>query len=509
MVKLALLVLTIALFAATLAVCSVSKGGKSPSPDLIKAYKSTRDRNPVMTHTFGADPCALVYDGRVYIYMTADTPTYEADGSVKTNTYGNINTLRVISSADLVNWTYHEPVKVAGGQGAAKWASCSWAPAAAHRTIDGKDYFFLYFSNSGNGVGVLKGESPLGPWTDPLGRALVNRQTPNCSDIPWVFDPAVFIDDDGKAYLYFGGGIPEGKQADPGTARVVELGSDMISLAGDPLKVDAPFFFEDSGVNKIDGRYIFSYCTNWNVTDTAKRELRIENAVIAVMSSNNPLGPFTMEGTVFRNPGTFFGVWGNNHHAFFEFKGQWYLAYHSQILEEAMGFPGKGYRVTHIDAVKINDGKIEPVTGTRRGVQQIESLDPFTLHSGSESGITAGLSFGSLQMIGSPLPYEFAEVREDGSWFGVYGADFGAGAKSAVISIRLRKKSGNCYIDIRLGAPDGELAGTFNVPVKTDGGISTFAEHTAKLSKTISGVQDVYFVFNSSDFDFGGWQFFR
>ena len=60
------------------------------------------------------------------------------------------------------------------------------------------------------------------------------------------------MDDDGRAYLYFGGGVPEGQAANPGTARVVELGEDMISIAGEPVIIDAPYVFEDSGIHKYN-----------------------------------------------------------------------------------------------------------------------------------------------------------------------------------------------------------------------------------------------------------------
>ena len=59
--------------------------------------------NPVMTQKFGADPYALVYGDRVYLYMTADTLEWDEQGKVKENTYSSIDTIHVISSADLVN----------------------------------------------------------------------------------------------------------------------------------------------------------------------------------------------------------------------------------------------------------------------------------------------------------------------------------------------------------------------------------------------------------------------
>ena len=111
--------------------------------EIAKAVKPLTDHNPLMTQRFGADPYALVYDGRVYIYMTGDTPMYEADGSLKENNYSNIYTINIISSADLVNWTDHGTVYAASSKGQATWGTNSWAPAAAYKNIDGKDKFFL------------------------------------------------------------------------------------------------------------------------------------------------------------------------------------------------------------------------------------------------------------------------------------------------------------------------------------------------------------------------------
>jgi arabinoxylan arabinofuranohydrolase len=457
-----------------------------------------------MTHTFGADPNVLVYNERVYIYMTGDTLEIDGNGEVKNNTYSNINTIRVVSSADLVNWVYHEPIKVAGSDGIAKWAARSWAPAIVYRKMNEQDRFFLYFSNNANGVGVLTADSPLGPWTDPLGKALISRQTPNCSDVPWVFDPAVFIDDDGKAYIYFGGGVPTGKEADPGSARAAKLNSDMISLASDPVKIDVPYFFEAIEMSKLNGRYIFSYCTNWNVTNEAKAQLKIDNAVIAVMSGSDPLGPFKLEGTILRNPGTFFGVWGNNHHDIFEFKGQWYIAYHSQILEAAMGIHSKGYRITHINAVRVENGMFQSVTATKKGVEQVGRLDPFSRHSGAISGISAEVSFGSILIPDTSQICEYATALKDGSWLGIYGADFREqGAKN--LTIFARASRANCSMEIRLSSPEGELIGSFTMPRRSSSHIS-FTNYNVELSRVVTGVQDVYFVFDSG-FVLGEWGF--
>ena len=76
----------------------------------------------------------------------------------------------------------------------------------------------------------------------------------------------------------------------PGTSRIVKLGDDMISLAGTPVTIEAPYLFEDSGINKIGDTYYYTYCSNWN---TAGNAYGMTSGAIEYMTSNNPLGPYT------------------------------------------------------------------------------------------------------------------------------------------------------------------------------------------------------------------------
>lgn len=222
-------------------------------PDLSLGLGKTSVSNPIMTSRLTADPYAMEYNGRIYVYGTNDSQQYEKTPDADNN-YSKINTINVYSSADMVNWTDHGAIPVAGSKGAAKWASNSWAPAACHKTINGKEKFFLYFADNGSGIGVLEADSPTGPWKDPIGKQLISRETPGCSgsEIGWLFDPAVLVDDDGTGYLYFGGigdttDKPEDFIKNPKCGRVVKLADDMVSLAGDPVTIDAPYMFEDSG----------------------------------------------------------------------------------------------------------------------------------------------------------------------------------------------------------------------------------------------------------------------
>ena len=130
---------------------------KSYFNGVVKAYspKQLGKHNPLISQDFCADPFALVYDGRVYLYMSTDAFEYDEAGEIKENGYNSLINVHVISSDDMVNWVDHGKVLVAGKDSAAKWANRSFAPAAACKEIDGKMKFFLYFANSGSGIGVV------------------------------------------------------------------------------------------------------------------------------------------------------------------------------------------------------------------------------------------------------------------------------------------------------------------------------------------------------------------
>jgi len=470
------------------------------------ALKSFGNKNPLMTQRLGADPYALVYQDRVYIYMTGDVIEYGADKKAKNNSFGKINTINVISSSDLVNWTDHGAIKAAGSLGAAKWGNNSWAPAAAYKEIDGKPKFFLYFANGGNGIGVLTADSPIGPFTDPLGHALVSRSTPNCANVAWLFDPAVLVDDDNKAYLYFGGGIPGENFANPGTGRAVQLGDDMISLAGDPVALDIPYLFEDSGINKIGDTYYYSYCSNWNVDQEATDTLGFASAEIVYMTSKSPLGPFTLQGSILKNPGIFFGCYGNNHHCMFRFKDQMYITYHTQILEQLLKIKG-GYRCTHIDPVTVGeDGKIEKITATKSGVDQVGSLNPYERTEAETIGTMAGITTVLLEENGERSGTGNMAVTDmkEGSWLAVYGADFNEkGAVSFTVAVRaLEGVQGG--IQIRLDRPTGEIVGY--LPIEADNS-GEFKEISTELFKKITGKHDLVFVFTGEGYEFDYWYF--
>ncbi len=441
--------------------------------------------NPLVTQELGADPYALVYNDRVYVYMTSDDYEYKTDGSLKDNSFGYIKTLRVISSSDMVNWTDHGEIKVAGKDGAAKeWANHSWAPAIAHKKINGKDKFFLYFANDASGIGVIEGDTPIGPWRDPIKKALITRATPGCAGVTWCFDPAVLVDDDGSAYIYFGGGVPNdgrnGENNNPHTARVAKLGDDMISIEGEAVEIDAPAMFEDSGIFKYGDKYYYSYCSNFIGPHKAGYP---GTGNIAYMTSDSPMGPFEYVGEIFDNPQTWFGVGGNNHHATFVFRGKSYFIYHAQTVAKEYN-KAQGYRSTHIDALELDeDGMIKPVKGTYEGISQLESLDPYKKIEAETIAWNKGIKVANID----DFHRELVKL-DDGDWTSVAGADFGeAGADT--FKARVKSEKGGS-IEVRVDSPEGSLLGTLEVPAGTE----EYTELSTDITN-ITGKRNVFLVF--------------
>ncbi len=451
---------------------------------IAESYKNEGENNPLFTQRFGADPGVMEYNGRVYVYTTNDVIEYDSSGNVVENTYAQVNKINCISSDDMVNWTDHGAIEVAGSSGAATWATNSWAPCAAHKTINGQEKFFLYFCNGGNGVSVLTADSPTGPWSDSLGQALISRSTPNCSNVKWLFDPAIFVDDDGTGYLYFGGGVPDGMQANPRTARVVKLGDDMISLAGDPQTLDVPYLFEDSGINKIGDKYYYTYCSNWN---TSSNSYGMTSGAIQYMVSDSPMGPFTYGGELFKNQGNFFGLYGNNHHSIIELNGQLYLFYHARAVEAAMGITGN-YRSPQVDTITMNGTNFNSVTGTMTGIAQLKTLNPYEKVQAETMSDQAGINVSG---VGDTVVSEI----DSGDWIKVSGADFANGCTE--LTLRAASSNGGA-IKICTGSPTGTAIGYAEVS-------GSFSEITVPVN-SVSGTQDLYFVFSGS-LEFDWWQF--
>ncbi len=460
---------------------------------------TSNNANPLLDFMFTADPTAVEYNGRIYVYATNDHQQYEKVGKDGKNSYEHIRTLVMMSSDDMVNWTYHGLINTAE---LAPWSQNSWAPSITSRKeADGKTHFYLYYSNGGGGSAVLTSTSPVGPWKDPLGKNIIDRSVPGV-DVGAPFDPGVLIDDQGTGWLTFGGGTPKTKYM-PDNARIVKLGKDMISLASDVAKIPAPYFNEASDLNFINGTWVYSYCTDWGErTEWPYSNIDKPTACnISYMTSKTPLTPdsWKYRDNYFKNTGDVnVGPLTNNHTHVFKFKGKYYLAYHAMYLQDYFGTKG-GFRNAGIEEMQVDEKNVSfpMVNATFKGPSQLNPLNPFVLQ---QAETTAGTS-GQVQFeVAGNLGNMVAKGKADQQCVMVRGADF---SKQIPAKFEARVK-GKGRIDVYVN----NLKGTPLVSLTCD------EKEWTTLSKKIAmkidkGVENIYFVFNGEGFLFDEWKFIR
>ena len=425
--------------------------------------------NPLMYQKYTADPTACWFNNRMYIYCSHD----------QTGATGySINDVTLMSSDDLVNWTDEGEVIKASST---SWAGLTYAPDTIYRN----GYYYAYFGNGGGSIGVVRSTSPTGPFTDPLGHAMITSSTPGCSGMTYIFDPAAFIDDDGQAYVYFGGG-------GVGNARVIKLNADMISVNGSAVTIDAPRYFEAPFMNKRNGIYYFSYCTDFSASPSA---------TIDYMTSSNPMTGFTHIGTILDNPSDNCG--NNSHASIVNIGDNWYLAYHTRRLANInLGNCANIYqRSVALDRLYFNaDGTIQKVISTTTGVNALKLANPFTTNKAAtmakESGIqTEVCSEGGMDVTNI----------SNGGWIQVKNLDFGSGASS--FSARVASSTSGGNIEIHLDSATGTIIGT--CAVTGSGGTQTWKNVSCAITGA-TGRHDIFMVFTGgtgSLFNFESYSF--
>lgn len=423
---------------------------------LTPSYKLNTAVNPILPYNLCADPTAVEYNGRLYIYGTNDQQELETTGDKTKNTYGKITQLVCMSSADMVNWTFHGAIDV---KSLSPWIATSWAPSIVSREEkDGLTHFYLYYTNTASGIGVLTSTSPTGPWKDPLGKALINGSTPGRGEQSNIIDPGVCIDDEGNGWLTFGGGDPNrnGTKLMPGNARIVKLGDDMISLSGPIKEIPAPFHFEANELNFINGKFVFSYSGGWscNTTDWSSYSGKNGyscpgNCSILAMTTDDPInGKWTYQGELLKNPGTFGYPWGNNHSHLQKFGDDYYMTYHTQYLESKLGISG-GYRCISITKAKVNP-KSGSITASMNNVgPEIIAENAPRANELNEAESMANCA--GIKIYKSRNNFYVSDIHA-GDWTMVRGVRFVEDARSVTLRIR-GKGTLNIYADKVGGTP--------------------------------------------------------
>jgi glycosyl hydrolase family 43/aBig family protein/concanavalin A-like lectin/glucanase superfamily protein len=286
---------------------------------------------------FNADPNIVRFGDTYYIYATTDgLPGWSS------------SKFTVWSSKNLRDWTEHPTILDLGPD--VTWADANaWAPTATEK--NGKYYFYFSAQQS---IGVAVSDSPLGPFVDS-GKPFVDKANYQGRQ---QIDPAVFTDDDGKSYLYWGNGA----------AYVVPLNADMVSY--DQAKVKQinglTDFREGMFMTKRNGMYHLT----WSIDDTGSENYRVGYAVVS-----DPLATTVQNKGVILSKRPELGILGTGHHSIVQVPetGEWYIAYHR------FGIPGGDgtHRETTIDKLVFGaDGTITPVVPT---LESVPALVPMTV----------------------------------------------------------------------------------------------------------------------------------
>lgn len=252
---------------------------------------------------------------------------------------------------------------------------------------DGNKTYYLYPNNQAGGRNgmIAKSSRPDGPFEV----CNWHSEKPNQTDGVLAFDPAVFVDDDGRVYGYWGFERSYGAELDPTTMATVKSGTeiveDMVSARNQPGVFR---FFEASSIRKIKDKYVFIYS---RFTEDGEFGLPTSNYTLAYAYSDQPLGPFTYGGTIIDGRGREIDeqgnviasatIDGNTHGSICEINGQWYVFYHrhtgtDEYARQAMVAP---------ISVKVEEGKggkVEISEGEYNSNGfSLEGLNPFERHS--------------------------------------------------------------------------------------------------------------------------------
>jgi beta-xylosidase len=301
---------------------------------------------PLVTHLYTADPSAHVFNGRIYVY-----PSHDRESENPTNDNGDQYDMvdyHVFSMDDIGAEVTDHGVALAIED--VPWASQQlWAPDAATKN----GLYYLYFpARDKDGIfriGVAVGDKPEGPFV----------AEPNYIEGTYSIDPAVLVDDDGQAYLYFGGiwggqlqnwvngsFDPTGEEpTGDNPARlplVAKLAEDMKSLAGPVQEIEIwdengfllkggdhdRRFFEAAWMHKHKGLYYLSYSTG-------------DTHFLVYATGTSPTGPFVYQGRILEPV-----VGWTTHHSIVEHKGRWWLFHHDASLSGG---------ANHLRCVKIKE----------------------------------------------------------------------------------------------------------------------------------------------------------
>jgi len=404
---------------------------------------------------------------------------------------------RVYSTEDMVNWQDHgSPLAL---------ETFSWADdrAWAGQTIerDGKFYWYICAHSklsNGMAIGVAVGDSPTGPFRDPLGKPLFENGS-------WDhIDPTVMIDDDGQAWLMWG------------NPRVyyLKLNRDMISYSGELGKLDMTE--EAFGAPSMDKRekgkkYKDCYTEGpWLMKMKNGEKEKLRNAKryallyaaggvpehIAYSTAPSPTGPWTYAGEIMPLCET---KSFTNHCGVADYKGHSYFFYHTGKLPNGGGFG----RSVAVEEFKYNaDGSFPTIMPTDEGVKPIATFDPFRKVEAETMAFSRGVKTEQNEQVGV-----YVTDIHNGDYIKLQNVAFGK-LTPRTFTARVATGLRGGKIEVRIDSLGGKLLGTLDIPAT--GGWEQWQTLTTDLTAIATGTHDLYFAFTGRKgpklFNFDWWE---
>jgi arabinoxylan arabinofuranohydrolase len=419
--------------------------GRSLDANLIQG-------NPIVPGKGLCDPQARVYDGHVYLYATHDAVP-EADHFITNDWW-------VWRTNDLVHWEQVSTLKPEDTYWGKPSNQC-WATDAISR--NGKYYF--YFSRGPEEIGVVMGETPHGPWKDPVRKPLIAKgSTPTLAR-----DPGILQEEDGTSYIVFG----------CWEFYIAKLNEDMISLAETPRLIRLDRMMGPYGPGKTDDKPFLhkrmdKYYLSWGCY---------------YAMSDNVYGPYVYKDSIIKlehtEPEFQRDLTTDRHGSFFEFHHQWYFICNDR------GYPGASayFRNSVLSYVHYKEnGEIAPIELTRVGVGQ---------YDGSAMRISSANYFSSEGVTQTECPEGGFDVRDIRQGSSLIFPNVMKIREDSPISFRCANANANTSeIEIRERSPEGKLLG--RCLILPTGSWTSYRSVDSKL-KNKAGALDICLTFRGKD----------
>lgn len=439
-------------------------------------------QNPIISTMFTPDPAPFVYGDKVYLFTDHDEDGRNADFNMKD--------WLLFSTEDMVNWTYLGTQVTTATFSWARQGQRAWASQGVER--DGKWYWYVCcnIATGGDALAVAVADDPQGPWRDAIGKPLAEGFG--------FIDPTVFIDDDGRAYLFWGNkGLWYG-----------ELNDDMVSFK-DGWK-EVPGYRDPKSFGELQSKMNWARGRNEMMTQFEEGPWLMKRNGIYYLSypaggvpehmaySTAPTvhGPWTYRGRIMDEAENSFTIHGGN----ITFKGRDFMFYHNGMLPGGGGFN----RSACVEEFKFNeDGSIPFIPFTKEGVvTPIKNLDPYKRVEAETMAEARGLKNDRL----AGRDHYVTEIH-DGDWMRVRSVDFkDCGQK--LVTVVVGRQRGKGTIEFHIDNMEGEPFCT--VPVNTDNAGFPTASFSYLIDTNVTGVHDLYIVFRCETpepFTFDWWQF--